>query len=162
MVSFFLTIATNYISNDSPGALDNASGLYTVWKMPQYLHNSPLSHGEVWFILIGAEEINQQGAIAFLNKYKTELNPSNTLVMNLDMIGLKNNPLEFVDCFYVPKKELSPFLLDLVYKSANELNIKIKGWYLWIGGYSDGFLFHEEGYKTIDFITKEASKYTHQ
>jgi len=82
--------------------------------------------------------------------------------MNLDMIGLRDNPLEVVDSFYLPKKELTPFLLHLVYKSANELNIDIKGWYLWIGGYTDGFLFHEEGYKTIDFITKEASKYTHQ
>lgn len=162
MVSFFLTIATNFISNDSPGALDNASGLYTVWEMAQYLQDLPLSHTEVWLILTGAEEIDQEGAAAFLNKYREDIPPNNTLIINFDMIGLKNTPLEVVNSFYFPKKEIDPILLNLINESAEILHINIKGWYLWIGGYTDGFLFHEEGYNTIDFITKEASKFTHQ
>ena len=74
-IGFILTIASNYISNESPGGLENASGLYTVWKTAQNLHDAPLSHGEIWFVLTGAEEIDQQGAIAFLNKYKSKLDP---------------------------------------------------------------------------------------
>ncbi|TXT67717.1 MAG: membrane protein of unknown function [Promethearchaeota archaeon] len=162
-VSFFFTLATNYISNESPGALDNASGLYSVWKTAQYLNESPFSHIEVWFILTGAEEIDQEGAAAFLNKYRSELSPENTLIINFDMVGLKNNPLEVVDSFYVPKEMINPFLIQLIEESAEKLDIKLKRWYLWIGGYSDGMLFQEEGFfRTINFITKKASKYAHQ
>jgi hypothetical protein len=161
-VSFFLTMASNYISNESPGALDNASGVYSIYKTAQYLHDTPFPHTEVWFVLTGAEEIDQEGAAAFLNKYRPQLNTENTLVINLDMIGLKDNPLEVVNSFYIPKKVLTPSMCDLVFNSAEALEIELRGWYLWIGGYTDGFLFHEEGYKTLNFITKYASKYTHQ
>ncbi|MBD3213265.1 MAG: M28 family peptidase [Candidatus Lokiarchaeota archaeon] len=161
-ISFFLTMGSNFISNESPGALDNASGLYTLWKTAQYLHDSPLDNTELWIVLTGAEEIDQEGAAAFLNKYRPFFTQTNTLVINFDMIGLKDNPLEVVDSFYIPKDDLSPILQHVLYNSAEKLSVELRGWYLWIGGYTDGFLFYEEGYKTINFITKKAGKYTHQ
>lgn len=74
VVLIFL-LASNRISNRSPGALDNASGLYTLWKTAKLVLDSPFDNAEIWFVLTGAEEIGQIGAAEFLNKYKNKLDP---------------------------------------------------------------------------------------
>lgn len=161
-IGIFLLISFNRISNKSPGALDDASGMYTLWKTAQLLTNASLQNCEVWIVLTGAEEIGQIGAADFLNNFKEELDPNSTYLLNFEMIGIKNAPLKALQSYSFPRKRrISPFLFPLVYKTAHELNIKFKGWYLPIGARTDGLLFRKEGYKAIDFVSREAGKYTH-
>ncbi|MBD3197007.1 MAG: M28 family peptidase [Candidatus Lokiarchaeota archaeon] len=158
----FLTLSFNKTSNDSPGALDNASGLYILWRTGNEIQKAKLMNTEVWLILTGAEEIGQIGAAEFLNEYREEFSKSTTYIMNFEMVGLKNTDLQALRAYSFPKmKILSPFLLPLAKKAAKSMNIDFKGWYLPIGANTDGILFRKEGYKAIDFVTKKAGKYTH-
>ena len=161
-VGIFFLLSFNRISNKSPGALDDASGMYTLWKTAHLLKNASLQNCEVWIVLTGAEEIGQIGAADFLNNYKEELDPDATYLLNFEMIGIKNAPLKALRSYSFPRKRrLSPFLFPLAYKTANELKIRFKGWYLPIGARTDGLLFRKEGYEAIDFVSREAGKYTH-
>ncbi|MHA2120762.1 MAG: M28 family peptidase, partial [Promethearchaeota archaeon] len=161
-VGILLLLSFNRISNKSPGALDNASGLYTIWKIANDCTDMALENSEIWLILTGAEEIGQIGAAEFINEFREELNPESTYLINYEMMGLKNVPLKVLESYSFPRKRLvSPFLLPLIFESAKELQIPLKGWYLPIGANTDGLLFRKEGFKGIDFVTKEAGKYTH-
>ncbi len=161
-VGIFLLLSLNRISNKSPGALDDASGMYTLWKTAHLLKDTNLQNCEVWIVLTGAEEIGQIGAADFLNNYKEELDPSATYLLNFEMIGVKNAPLKALQSYSFPRRrKISPFLFPLTSKIANELKINFRGWYLPIGAHTDGLLFRKEGYKAIDFVSKEAGKYTH-
>ena len=161
-IGIFLLLSFNRISNKSLGALDDASGMYALWITAHLLTNESLQHCEVWIVLTGAEEIGQIGAAEFLNNYKEELNPNTTYLLNFEMIGVKNAPLKALQSYSFPiKRRISPFLFPLAYKTALELKIKFKGWYLPIGAHTDGLLFRKEGYKAINFVSREAGKFTH-
>ena len=161
-VGVFLILSANRISNNSPGALDDASGIYVLWKTAKILQNTFLENCEVWFVITGAEEIGQIGAADFIIKYKKELDPKTTFILNFEMIGLKNYPLSALQSYAFPyKRQISPFLFPLTKESAEELHIYLKGWYLPIGAHTDAHLFRKEGFKAIDFVVKKAGKYTH-
>ena len=161
-VVVFLILSANRISNNSPGALDDASGIYVLWKIAKILEETSLENCEVWFIITGAEEIGQIGAADFIIKYKAELDPKTTFALNYEMIGLKNNPLSAIQSYSFPyKRQTSPFLTSLTKKVTEELHLNFKGWYLPIGAHTDGRLFRKEGFKAIDFVVKKAGKYTH-
>jgi ABC-type multidrug transport system fused ATPase/permease subunit len=161
-VGVFLLLSFNRISNDSAGALDNASGIYALWKTAHLLEGTTLKNCEVWIVLTGAEEIGQIGAAEFLNNYKEELDPNTTYLLNFEMIGVKNAPLRALQSYSFPiRRRVSPFLFPLAFKTAQELKISFKGWYLPIGAHTDGILFRKEGYKAIDFVSREAGKFTH-
>ncbi len=162
IVGMFLMLSLNRISNNSPGALDNASGMYTLWKTANFLYKSPLKYCEVWFILTGAEEIGQIGAAEFLNKFKGDLEPKSTYILNFEMIGLKNIPLKVLASYSFPRKrKISPFLLPIAFEAAKNLGIELNGWYLPIGANTDGLLFRNEGYTAMDFVSRQAGRYTH-
>ena len=161
-VGVFLLLSFNRISNNSAGALDNASGIYTLWKTAHLLEDTSLQYCEVWIVLTGAEEIGQIGAADFLNNYKEELDPNTTYLLNFEMIGVKDAPLRALQSYSFPRKRrISPFLFPLTSKAAQELKINFRGWYLPIGAHTDGLLFRKEGYKAIDFVSREAGKFTH-
>jgi hypothetical protein len=161
-VIIFLILSANRISNNSPGALDDASGIYVLWKTAKILEETPIKNCEIWFVITGAEEIGQIGAAEFIIKHKSELDPKTTFALNFEMIGLKNNPLSAIQSYAFPyKRKTSPFLFPLTKKAAEELHLNLKGWYLPIGAHTDGHLFRKEGFKAIDFVVKKAGKYTH-
>ncbi|MBY8992466.1 MAG: M28 family peptidase [Candidatus Lokiarchaeota archaeon] len=161
-VAVFLILSANRISNKSLGALDDASGIYVLWKTAKLLENVSLENCEVWLVITGAEEIGQIGAADFIIKFKAELDPKTTFAINFEMIGLKNNPLSAIKSYSFPyKHQISPFLFPLTKKLSYELEIDLKGWYLPIGAHTDGHLFRKEGFKAIDFVVKKAGKYTH-
>lgn len=161
-VMILVVLSANRISNNSPGALDDASGIYVLRKTAKILQNTFFENCEVWFVITGAEEIGQIGAADFIIKYKGELDPNTTFILNFEMIGLKNYPLSALQSYSFPyKRQISPFLYPLTKKSAEELHINLKGWYLPIGAHTDAHLFRKEGFKAIDFVVKKAGKYTH-
>jgi hypothetical protein len=161
-VVLLLILSLNNVSNKSPGALDDASGLYTLWRTAQELEQLDLKNSNLYLVLSGAEEIGQIGAADFLNAYREELDKKDTILLNFEMIGLKNKPLEIIDSYSFPrKKRISPSLLHLADESAKKLQYKLKKWYLPIGANTDGILFYKEGFNSLNFVSKEAGKYTH-
>jgi hypothetical protein len=157
-----IPLAFNDVGNESPGALDNASSIATIYMLMKYFKSNPLKHTELWFLLTGAEEIGMMGAHEFVYKHRDEFIPNSTFAINFDMIGCKSCPIEVMATAGFPKpKKISPFLTQLAKKSAIKHNFPFREFYLPIGAATDRFLLTKVGVDALDFINQLAAFKTH-
>ncbi|WP_433334626.1 M28 family metallopeptidase [Spirillospora sp. CA-294931] len=74
-------------SPTTPGANDNASGVAAVLELARRLAAAPLPGTEVLVVFPGGEEVGNAGMRAWLRDVRPGLDPSTTLVVNLDAVG---------------------------------------------------------------------------
>jgi len=58
--------------NNSPGALDDASGMAVVFELSRYLKENPLDNFNTWFCQFSAEELGTMGSRVFVNNHEGE------------------------------------------------------------------------------------------
>jgi hypothetical protein len=87
------------LSGTVPGANDNASGVATVLRLAKR-YGGTLDHLDVWVLLTGSQEPFALGMRAWLRRHRRELDPTRTIVLNVDEVGagtiryaLKEGPL---------------------------------------------------------------------
>jgi hypothetical protein len=85
-IPLFLMIF-NVSGNDSPGGIDNATGLSILLELARGIKEKEMMGIEVVFLLTGAEEEGLPGAIRFVQKKTADYNPHNTYFLNLDGVG---------------------------------------------------------------------------
>jgi hypothetical protein len=157
-----IPLAINDVKNLSPGALDNASSIATLFQLMKYYQTHPLKHTELWFLLTGGEEIGMMGAHEFVQKHKDEFRTQPTFALNFDMVGCKGCPIEVLASAGFPKpKRISPFLAKLAKSAAIEHGFPFRKFYLPIGAATDRFLFSRTGVEALDFINQKAAFETH-
>lgn len=83
-VFLFVDIA---LSPVAPGANDNASGVATVLSLAEQLDRLPPEHLDVWVLLTGAEECQQEGMRSFVRSHRKDLLHDSTYFVNLDTVG---------------------------------------------------------------------------
>jgi hypothetical protein len=74
------------LSDVVPGANDNASGVATVLQLADRYGNR-LENFDVWVVLPGAEEALLLGMREWMRAHKRELDPEQTVFLNIDMAG---------------------------------------------------------------------------
>ena len=74
------------LSGVVPGANDNASAVATVMRLAER-YGRALEHFDVWVLLPGAEEGLVLGSRAWIRRHKKELDPANTVFLNLESVG---------------------------------------------------------------------------
>jgi Iap family predicted aminopeptidase len=82
-VPFLVDVA---LSEPSPGANDNASGVATVLRLADR-YGGALDHLEVDVLLPGAQEAGALGMRAWLRRHRKGLDPLRTIVLNVDEVG---------------------------------------------------------------------------
>jgi Zn-dependent M28 family amino/carboxypeptidase len=93
----FLVAAINPHGNESPGAMDNASGISVLLALARALPaERSLDATELVFLATGAEEIGLCGALRWIQRHAAELDPSSTVFVNIDSVGVGNGLL-FLD-----------------------------------------------------------------
>lgn len=75
------------LSEVVPGANANASGVATALSLAAELDSDPPEHLDVWVLLTGAEESQQEGMRAYLRAHRREHDRERTLFVNLDTVG---------------------------------------------------------------------------
>ncbi len=79
----------NPSGDESPGAMDNASGLALLvdaaWTLPR---DPALAGVNLEFVATGAEEIGLAGAMRWIQAHAGELDPDGTLFVNVDSVGV--------------------------------------------------------------------------
>jgi peptidase M28-like protein len=157
-----LPIIFNNIENQSPGALDNASGVAAVHSLANYFKSHPLKNREIQIIITGAEETTTFGSRSIVDSVVKEISGMDASVLNFDMIGMKGCEVEYMAQMGFPKrKPVSPFLNSLVDNAAKELNIVANGFWLPIGAMTDRYIFKTKGIDGCDFINPKAASITH-
>ena len=74
------------LSDVSPGANDNASGVATALRLADRFGGS-LEHLDVNVLFTGAQEAQMQGMRRFLKRHKGELDPARTIFLSIDEVG---------------------------------------------------------------------------
>ena len=75
--------------DDSPGAMDNATGVAVLLDLARRLPADPaLADTHLVFLASGAEELGLAGAMRWAQKHGDEWDPAHTLVVNVDSVGV--------------------------------------------------------------------------
>lgn len=86
LVATFLLVDIQ-LSEPSPGANDNASGVGLALELAERLEREPPRNLDVWVVLTGAQECGAEGMRAFVRSRRKELDPATTFVLALDAVG---------------------------------------------------------------------------
>jgi hypothetical protein len=70
-----------------PGANDNASGAATAISLAAELDSDPPENLDVWLVLDGGSEAQQEGMRAFLRAHRKSLDRERTFFLDLDTVG---------------------------------------------------------------------------
>lgn len=90
-VAALLRALSNPSGNESPGAMDNASGLAILIDAAHTLPADVESHHpgvELVFLATGAEEIGLAGAMRWIQAHGDECDPGRTVFVNVDSVGV--------------------------------------------------------------------------
>ncbi|MFX0039813.1 MAG: M28 family metallopeptidase [Promethearchaeota archaeon] len=151
--------------NNSPGALDNASGMSVVFELSKIFKENPLNNFNVWIVQFSAEESGTMGSRIFVNNHEDEFMKGRIFQFNFDMISCINetrNQVEYLKSYGIlPRKKVAPLLSKYLEKAAINEKIKIKGFHLSTGAHTDSVPFHLRGYDSVDIVTRAGAKYSH-
>ncbi len=151
--------------NNSPGALDDASGMAVVFELSRYLKENPLDNFNIWFCQFSAEELGTMGSRVFVNNHEGEFVKGRVFQINLDMISCsceQKNQVEYLKSYGVlPRKKIAPLLSKYLETAAKEENVNIKGFHLSTGAHTDSVPFHLRGFDSVDIVTRAGGKYSH-
>nr|MDO8112595.1 M28 family peptidase [Candidatus Sigynarchaeota archaeon] len=159
---FTIPLVFNKIGNNSPGALDNASGVAAIYVLAKQLKAHPFTNIEARFVITGSEELGLYGAKEYVAKHGGELDHASTWVVNFDTICCKGAGIQVLEAmgFPIPRK-ISPFLSKVAHDAASRLGHDLRGLYIPIGAGTDRMVFTSHGYDGIDFGCRAAASVIH-
>lgn len=122
LIQFFFIISNQPVM----GANDNLSGMAVCYEIARYysLSENRPKNTEVWINAYGCEEIGAKGSKFFVKKYFNAIKKAK--VINLDMVGYKNSPVLIHKSEILGLVKMDYNLIELLNKSAKNLNIKTK------------------------------------
>jgi len=159
VINFIATILflLNTTNNESPGAIDNASGIACVLELLSYFSNpeSKLKHCNIWFVFTGAEECGTMGIRNFYQRIK-HLNKEESIIFNFDAIA-KNS-------YLFPGKKMSDqikTIFSMFVKNNNGLEIKRNPKRIPFGSHTDGYYLKKKNFQGIGFGDLESYEHIH-
>jgi hypothetical protein len=151
--------------NQSPGSLDNASGMAIVFELSSYFLKNPTNNFNLWFCQFSAEELGTMGSRIFVKNCGNKFTKGRVFQINFDMVSCKcskKNVIEYFKSYgVIMRKKIAPLLSKYIEKSAKQEKLNIKGFHLSTGAHTDSVPFHIRNLDAIDITTKAAALYTH-
>jgi hypothetical protein len=134
--------------NLSPGGLDNAGSLGILLHLADVLKQTRPLHSQVTFLFTGAEEVGLQGAFAFVQRHKDEIEKGRSYFLNLDSVGVKGATRIFFRKGGLPIGR-EPLFVSRMKKIGQPFGIET-------GSFSFGIMmdhqaFLEKGYPAVSF-----------
>ena len=86
LLGIFALVETE-ISEIVPGANDNASGVAAAISLADELSADPPRNLDVWVVLDGGEECQQEGMRAFVRRHRKDLDRERTFFLAIDSVG---------------------------------------------------------------------------
>jgi hypothetical protein len=94
-VAAIVALQLNRTKNESPGAINNASGLGVFLELAENFTKKPLSNYNLTFVATGAEEFGLMGAISYFKAHESEFDPEETYFLNIKEAAVRGH-------FYIP------------------------------------------------------------
>jgi len=153
--SLLVLLYSEMFSPTSPGVNDNASGVAGVLTLADYFSKNPLTHSEIWFVCLGAEESGTYGSKDLYAQHASELRDS--YIINIDSVA-SGHPRFLVNEGYTEEYTCDPemiAILENLRKSRPELHLEameFKGW----GGYTDCTHLLQNGCRATTLVSTDA------
>jgi hypothetical protein len=97
-----------------------------------------------------------------VKRHLAELDIKSTFVLNYDMIGYMNSPIEVIETCGIPKpKRVCDYLNRMAAEIAKSHQYDFRGFYLPTGAATDAYIFRNHGIMAMDFINKSCAFKTH-
>jgi len=109
-----------------PGANDNLSGVAVLVSVAEALQAEPVEGVRVLLASCGAEEVLQGGIYGFVERHLRPLEPSRTLVLNLDTLGSPRLIMLEGEGPVVMEDYCGPEFRDLVAAIAEEAGVELR------------------------------------
>jgi len=163
----FLVLSINLIStvllwinrtnNESPGAIDNATGISCVLEILHHFSDpkNRLNNFTLWFVFTGAEESGTMGVRNFYN-YIKDFDREKTYTVNFDSIGKQ---VTLWDHGLLNNKYYKSF--NYILENKEIMNLAKKTHRFYIGAYSDGLFLLNKKFKGIGNGDKSNNNYIH-
>ncbi|MFX0046887.1 MAG: M28 family metallopeptidase [Candidatus Hermodarchaeota archaeon] len=154
---FMILFLLNTTNNESPGAIDDASGIACVFEILAYFSNPEfrLNNHNLWFVFTGAEECGTMGIRNFYYKL-TRVNKHKSIMLNFDALA-KNS-------YLFPGKKMADqihTIFNMFLKNNKGLKIKRNPKKIYFGSHSDGYYLKKKGFHGIGFGDMESYEYIH-
>lgn len=149
----------------APGANDNGSGVAALIEMARILSQPDRAgrhRATIMFVAFGAEEIQRQGSLAFVNDYLKASNIAVDAMINLDIIGSSTAASGAVDDSHIrlfsaepndsPSRQLARSLNLFADRYTPMMSVEVQPTIDRDGRYSDHISFSDAGYAAVRFI----------
>ncbi|MFX1312061.1 MAG: M28 family metallopeptidase [Promethearchaeota archaeon] len=165
-----IAILGNKDSNQSIGAIDNASGVAILLELAKLINKNPLEKTDVIFFWSGAEEIGCMGSKDYCSKHFEELNYdydlNDSYIINIDMVGTY---VAFLDkTGLLKKKKINSNLNNVLEASAIHIKSSIEKETITLGTFSDHKIFQslakkagKNNFQASVFSSDRDTKYIH-
>lgn len=157
---FLFLLVFNFTGNESPGALDNASGEAVILEAGRVLVQNPPEHLEVLVCSFGCEEVGLCGSINYLLQHEDELRKRPLFMLNFDMPFSEAGNLFVNTGFELPPRFTSRMLNSLAREKASQMGFGMKGIYLPVGAAADHMPWIKHGFEATGFVS--AAPYIHR
>ncbi len=157
LISIFPSLI-NFKGNNSPGAIDNASGVALLLELARVIQNKKDKESYAYtFIATGAEEEGLFGSFHFIKTYKEKLKKRKTFFINFDGAGAAGK-ITILDRYGIPPRKTSIELWKLALNAARKNQIDISRGYLPPGTGVDTIPIAYHGFDAITFSSKTLSR----
>jgi len=109
-----------------PGANDNLTGVAVLMAVADSLQAEPVEGVRVLLASCGAEEVLQGGVYGFVERHLKPLDPSRTLVLNIDTVGCPRLILIEGEGPVVMEDYFGPDFRDLVARVAEDAGVELR------------------------------------
>lgn len=143
--------------NDSPGAIDDASGVGLILHMAEVIAewDAYLDKLNVTLLITSAEEMGVKGALACLveniDTFRRQSKQAGLYCLNLDGIGVQGK-LYLVGSRHKTAQPHVDNLFDLLRKSCDQMNVSV-GRFSLPGAMFDHVPFEQEGFDAVSIIS---------
>lgn len=151
--AFLFLLIFNFTGNESPGALDNASGEAVILEAGRVLAMNPLENFDVLIASFGCEEVGLCGSVNYLLDHGEELKEREFYMLNYDMPFSTAGRLFLNTGFEFPPVYTSGKINDLARKVASEMGFEFKGIYLPVGAAADHMPWIKHGFEATGFVS---------
>jgi acetylornithine deacetylase/succinyl-diaminopimelate desuccinylase-like protein len=109
-----------------PGANDNLSGVAVLMAVAESIRAEPVDGVRVLLASCGAEEVLQGGVYGFVERHLRPLDPSRTLVLNIDTVGSPRLIMLEGEGPVVMEDYCGPDFRDLVARVAEDTGVELR------------------------------------
>jgi Zn-dependent M28 family amino/carboxypeptidase len=143
-----LPLLFNSTRDESPGALDNASGVGIVLELARIFRDCIPAGLDITFLFTGAEEEGLAGAVRFVQEMSPGYNGRRTYCVNYDGAGAAGK-IRLTSRYGIPPVKTSEELVDIIKRYCREHDLACHETYLPVGaGLEQTPMFHR-GFEAV-------------